>query len=197
MSTLIGICGATGTGKSTVCKKIASEDNDYRHIALDNFFFGTSSYSKKTGFIDMEQPGCTDFYSAYHALFNLKTGNNAVIPRFSKKEDRIIGSQLIENSRITLIDGYHAFYDPRIRELFDLKIYMKADENIIKRRRQERDQGCSDEYFYNIILPEYRRYVGTYENFADIIIDANPDIDKVAEKVKKTIENYLSDNNSK
>ncbi len=192
MTSLIGICGATGTGKSTVCKKLERENTDYRHVALDNFFRGKDSYSRALGYADMEQPGCTDFDSAFLALYSLKLGNNVTIPKFSKSKDAVIGEKIIENGNVILVEGYHAFYDERIKTILDLRVYLHADEETIKRRRQERDVICTNEYFRKIIMPTYREYSKEYEDAADVKIDAGRSLEEVANDVKSAITNHIN-----
>ena len=192
MTSLIGICGATGTGKSTVCKKLERENEDYRHLALDNFFRGKNSYSRVMGYADMEQPDCTDFDSAFLALYSLKSGNDVTIPKFSKTKDIVIGEKFIENGNVILVEGYHAFYDARIKTILDLRVYLHADEDIIKKRRQERDVICTDEYYHKIILQTYREYSKEYEDAADVKIDAGRSLEEVANDVKKIIDSYIS-----
>ncbi len=192
MASLIGICGATGTGKSTICKKLERENADYRHLALDNFFRGKDSYRRVIGYANMEQPDCTDFDSAFLALYSLKSGSNVTIPKFSKSKDSVVGEKVIEHGNVILVEGYHAFYDARIKTILDLKLYLKADEETIKKRRQERDVICTDEYFHNIILPTYREYSKEYENMADVKINANRSLEEVANDVKNNIDRYIS-----
>ncbi len=191
MTSLIGICGATGTGKSTICKRLERENEDYRHIALDNFFKGKDSYRRMLGYADMEQPDCTDFDSAFLALYSLKLGNNVTIPKFSKSKDAVVGEKVIEHGNIILVEGYHAFYDARIKTILDLKLYLEADEETIKKRRQERDGICTDEYFHKIIMPVYRHYSALYEDAADIVIDANRSLEEVANDVKSAITQHI------
>lgn len=192
MTSLIGICGATGTGKSSVCKRLERENEGYRHLALDNFFKGKDSYRRMLGYADMEQPGCTDFDSAFLALYSLKSGRNVTIPKFSKSKDAVVGEKVIENGKIVLVEGYHAFYDERIKTFLDLRLYLHADEDTIKKRRQQRDVICTDEYLYKIILPAYRQYSKLYEDAADVKIDANRSLEEVANDVKNSIDSYIS-----
>lgn len=190
MVIFVGICGATGTGKSSICKKLASENKGWLHFCLDNFFIGKDRFKQAGNWLDMENPSCTDFNAAYQVLAGLKQGLEAEMPVYSRREGKTTDSIIVRPAEVTLVDGYHTFYDARIVRLLDYKIFLYASEETLKKRRLERDPGIDKGYLNDFLFHEYSKYSGRYESLADIMLSAMASIGDVARMVYLSIEKH-------
>ena len=76
-----------------------------------------------------------------------------------------------------IIEGIHTFYDPRLREKMDFKIYVSVDPDICLLRRVQRDvlersrsvEGIARQYL-TTVKPMYERWIRGYIEFADLIV---------------------------
>lgn len=190
MTFFVGISGATGTGKSTVCKKLIIENSGWAHIGLDNFFIDKANFKTVGPWLDMESPRCTNFNKAYESLAKLKSGLEATIPVYSKKEGRVIDSRVVKPEDVLLAESYHIFHDVRIRGLFDLKIYLYASDEVLRRRRLARDPSIDKSYLDQFLLQEYKKYSELYDGLADVRLSATGSEDMVARVVYESISRY-------
>ncbi|MBR4442713.1 MAG: uridine kinase, partial [Clostridia bacterium] len=78
---------------------------------------------------------------------------------------------------VLIFEGIHTFYDARVRDLLDLKLFVKVDPDICLLRRVQRDilergrqiDDISEQYLATV-KPMYERYVRGYEEYADVIV---------------------------
>ena len=86
-------------------------------------------------------------------------------------------NELIMPPDTLIIEGIHTFYDARLVDMMDLKVYIRVDPDIcllrrIKRDMQERGRdlnGIESQYLLTV-KPMYEKYVRGYSEFADIIV---------------------------
>jgi len=85
--------------------------------------------------------------------------------------------EIIEPADILIIEGIHAFYDERLRDMMDFKIYIRVDPDICLLRRVKRDinhrgreiNGIAEQYL-STVKPMYERYIKNYIDYADLIV---------------------------
>ena len=178
---LIGIAGGTGAGKSTFTKGLLSLfPNEIAVISYDNYY-------KPQDHLPMEErlktnydcPDALDTDLLVKHLRELLAGNSVEMPCYDfcthtrKKEP-----QQLSPAPVMLVDGILTFHDPRLRELFDIKIYTDADadERILRRlcrdvRERGRDiEGVINQYI-TTVKPMHALYVEPTKKYADIIIN--------------------------
>ena len=201
-NTVIGIAGGTGSGKTTVVKKIISSFPDDRVIMLPQ-----DAYYKDQGNISLDErklvnydhPSAFDNELLIEHIKKLSTGISVDLPVYSyitytRQKDSIH----IEPSEIIIVEGILVLEDPILRELLDIKIFVDAPSDVRFIRRLKRDimeRGRSvdsviDQYM-NVVRPMHMQFVEPSKWYADIIVPEGGEnevaIDLITTKIRSLL----------
>jgi len=181
---IIGIAGGTGSGKTTVVNTIVDElqHEEVEVISQDSYYRDTSelTYEERTQ-INFDHPQSIDFDLLVKHLKQLRKGQTIPQPVYSFKEHNRTG-QIIETQpkKVMLVEGILILTNPKLRELFDIKIYVHADsdERLIRRlKRDLKERGRDlDEVlnrYQTTLKPMHQQFIEPSKEFADIIIPNN------------------------
>ncbi|CCH58464.1 hypothetical protein TBLA_0A06720 [Henningerozyma blattae CBS 6284] len=186
---IIGIGGASGSGKTSVAAKIVSSINVPWTvlISLDNFYNPLSPEERQLAFnnnFDFDDPAAIDLDLAYECLLNLKEGRKTVIPKYNFVEHNRVPDQSITiyAASVIVIEGIYGLFDRRLLDLMDLKIYVDADLDVCLARRLTRDiisrgrdlEGCLISW-QKFVRPNTIKYVRQTLHNADVIIPSTGD----------------------
>ena len=179
--TINGIAGGSGSGKTTVIKKIieALADECVAIIPQDSYYKDQSHIPleerRKTNF---DHPDAFDWSLLSYHLQELKQGRSIDQPQYSY----VINTRLKETIKVIpqnviIVEGIMALYDKSIRDQMDLKIFVDtpADERVLRifvRDIAERDQKFEilvDKY-RTVLKPMHDEYIEPTKQYADIII---------------------------
>lgn len=177
---IIGICGGTGSGKTTLAEKIYNEFSDNATL------IGMDSYYKSDASVPLEQrakcnydhPDAFETELLIKHLKELKKGNAVDVPQYDycnhlrKKE-----FTRVESKRIIIIEGILLFENIKLCNMFDIKIYVDTDADVRILRRILRDvneRGRSLDSVINqyrsTVKPMHEQFVEPYKRRADIIV---------------------------
>lgn len=178
---VIGIAGGTGSGKTTVVANILARvgrdriaclphDSYYRdltHLPLDE--------RMKVNF-DHPDSLETDFLVEH--IQCLKRWEPVDVPVYDfANHNRTNRSVRVEPRRIILVDGILIFYEPALRKMFDVKIFVDTDADIRFIRRLQRDlyeRGRTTEsvirQYLETVRPMHLEFVEPTKRYADVII---------------------------
>ena len=178
---LIGIAGGTGSGKTTVARRI------YHSLHLDAAaFLDYDSYYKELAHLTVEErqrinfdhPDSLDTALLIEHLERLMAGEPIEKPVYDfTRHTRSAESIPVEPRDVILVDGILLFADARLREMFDLKIFVdtEADVRFIRRlRRDLQERGRSldsviDQYL-STVRPMHFEFVEPTKRYADVIL---------------------------
>lgn len=186
---IIGICGGTGSGKTTIARAIVElvgsgnvvlveQDSYYRNLAdmpLDERHQA-----------NFDHPDSIDSDMLVNHLMRLKQGLTVEMPLYDFKthtrSDRI---EIIEPKPVVIVEGILIFAEPRVLGLLDMRIYVDTPDDIRFIRRLKRDiaergrtvESVIDQY-YRTVRPMHHEFVEPSKRYADIIIPegANSDM---------------------
>jgi len=196
---IIGIAGGTGCGKTTVVNQIMNEfpEDEVGLISQDSYYNDLSHLTieerKKTNF---DHPSAIDFDLLAEHLEVLKSGKSIKQPVYSFIEcNRTKETVTTQPRKVLLVEGILILTNPKIREMFDIKIFVHADsdERLIRRlKRDTAERGWSlDETldcYQNTLKPMHDQFIEPTKEFADIIIPNNK-YNTVAIDIVRTIIN--------
>jgi len=194
---IIGIAGGTGCGKTTVVNQLIKElpDGEVGVISQDSYYNDLSHLTleerRKTNF---DHPHSIDFKLLEEQLAQLKNGVSIQQPVYSFLEcNRTSETVLTHPSKVIIVEGILILTNAKIRDMFDIKIYVHADsdERLIRRlKRDVNERGWNldetlDKYLTNI-KPMHEQFIEPSKEFADIIIPNNK-YNTVAVDIVRTI----------
>jgi len=178
---LIGICGGTGSGKTTVAKSIFKSFPE-KNIAI----IEQDSYYKDQGHLTMEQRVLTNYdhplsFDTELLLIHLKAllaGEAIQKPIYDFSiHTRSNLSIEVQPRDIIILEGIMILEDERLRDLMDLKIFVDTDADIriirrIKRDMEERKRTLDSviKQYIQTVKPAHEQFIEPYKKFADLII---------------------------
>lgn len=199
---IIGIAGGTGSGKTTVVRKIIESlpCNDVALIPQDSYYNDTTDMSmEERQKINFDHPSAFDWDLLIKQIKDLKSGIAIEQPTYSY----IISNRLeetihVEPRSVIIIEGIMALAKKELRDLMNLKIFVDtdADERLI--RVIERDviergkttQNVMDRY-RAVLKPMHQEFIEPTKQFADIIIPQGGNNEKAIEIMRTYILHHL------
>lgn len=200
---VIGIAGGTGSGKTTITKKLVQRfAGEVSVINHDNYYKAhhDMSYEQRCK-LNYDHPDAFDTDRLISDLRKLKAGQSVVCPVYDYSiHDRSSKTMLINPAKVIIVEGILIFADKALCSEMDIKIFVDADADVrILRRitRDVRDRGRSLESVVNQYLttvkPMHEQFVEPSKRNADIIIPEGGHnivaFDMVVERVKAHINN--------
>ena len=178
---IIGIAGGTGSGKTTVVKKIVETlpVNTVAVIPQESYYNAQwdvpEELRKKTNF---DHPDAFEWPLLAHQIEELRKGNAIEQPTYSyitctRQQETVH----VEPHDVIIVEGIMALYDKKLRELMDLKIFVDAEPDerllrVIERDIAERGHSLEmliDKY-RNVLKPMHDEFIEPTKQYADIII---------------------------
>ena len=178
---IIGIAGGAGSGKSTISEKLKSinGENKVQIIEQNSFVkdFSSMNFDERKK-LNFEHPDSFDFDYLVRILKDLALGEDASIPSFDFVTlERTDDFQTITPKDIIIVEGSLILYEKKLRDLFDIKVFIDTDSDIRLIRRIIRDTKVKSMPLEKIILeyisvvkPTNINFVEPTKRFADIII---------------------------
>lgn len=176
---LIGIAGGTASGKTTLAKILKDAFQDEVTMLRHDFYYHDKSYfSVPDEKINFDHPESFETDLLIDHLKRLISGEKIERPVYSyKTNERLQEKKVVKPSPIIIVEGILIFHYPKLRDLFDLKIYIDTDADIRLLRRINRDIKKRDRTFDSVrnqylatVKPMHERYVEPTKYLADIII---------------------------
>lgn len=183
----IGVAGGTASGKTSVVDKVvrALRHESVVSITLDCFYRDLTAAEKERAHacdFDFDHPNAFDFDQLLEVVEQLKSGGThpVAIPTY----DFVTHSRLppehnthIAGPQIVIVEGILALYDERLREHFDMKIFVDADPDVRLARRIKRDMadrgreidGILQQY-EQFVKPSFETFIGPSKRHADIVV---------------------------
>lgn len=196
---IIGIAGGTGCGKTTVVNQILNElpEGEVGVISQDSYYKDTThlSYEERVK-INFDHPRSIDFTLLTNHLKDLKKGTPIHQPVYSfVKHNRTVDTILTHPRKVMIVEGILILTNPKLRDMFDIKIFVHADtdERLIRRLKRDISERGRDldevlERYQTTLKPMHDQFIEPMKEYADIIIPNNK-FNTVAVDIVKTIIN--------
>ncbi len=178
---IIGIAGGTGSGKTTVVRKLIERlpKGEVTVIPLDSYYNDSSHIPmEERQKINFDHPDAFEWKLLIQHLQLLKEGHAVEQPQY----DYITSSRLketihVEPSEIIIVEGIMTLHHPRLREEMDLKVFVDADADdrlirVIKRDIVERGRTVEAviERYQHVLKPMHEQFIEPCKRFANVII---------------------------
>ena len=181
-STIIGIAGGTGSGKSTFTNRL--KDAFGSQIAVlyhDNYYRSHDDLPfEKRKKLNYDHPDAFETELLVKHLARLKEGQAVECPVYDYTvHNRSQKTNRVEPKPVILLEGILVLFDERLRDLLDIKVFVDADadERILRRiLRDTKERGRDVEgivtQYLTTVKPMHNLYVEPTRVFADIITNS-------------------------
>lgn len=179
-SMLIGIAGGTGSGKTTLTRRLSERfGGDVCIVYHDNYYRAHDdlTYEQRTT-LNYDHPDAYETELLVQHLTALKNGETVQCPTYDfTQHNRSSETIEIRPARVILLEGILIFADARLRSLLDIKIFVDTDADVRILRRVSRDvrkRGRTLEsvitQYLTTVKPMHEQFVEPSKRFADIVV---------------------------
>ncbi len=201
-TTIIGIAGGTGSGKSTFTNRLKDYFGDRVTVIYHDDYYKAHDEIpfEERQYINYDHPDSleTDLLVAH--LEALREGRSIECPVYDfTRHTRSHRTKIIEPSQVIIVEGILIFQDERLRNLFDIKIFVEADadERILRRVLRDMNERGRDleniiNQYLTTVKPMHYLYVEPTKTLADIVINSglnNVAFDIMKTKIRDILEN--------
>lgn len=178
---VIGIAGGSGSGKTTVARKMAQAIPSERVVVIQHDSYYKDRKDLKADEltqVNFDHPDSLDNDLLVSHLRSLREGQAVEVPTYDfKTHTRGTETTKVCPSPVIIVEGILVFAEPRIREQMDIKIFVDTDADLRIMRRVRRDlekRGRSfqaiRERYYATVRPMHLRFVEPSKQYADLIV---------------------------
>lgn len=176
---IIGISGGSGSGKTTIVRKISEMVSDFVFLPQDNYYKSAEFINNRniTAF-NFDHPDAFDNDLIIQHLTALKSGESIDMPVYDFVHHRRTEQTIhIQACKLVIFEGIMIFTNKQVRDLIDLKIFVDTPDDIRFIRRLSRDikeRGRTVdsvvEQYLTVVRPGHYEFIEPTKAYADIII---------------------------
>ena len=203
---IIGICGGTGSGKTTVANRILESvrADEVVFIQQDLYYRDLKDmpldYRNAANF---DHPDAVDNDLLVNHLKKLNAGEPVELPIYDfKTHSRLPATTRVQPTPIVIVEGILIFAEPRLLEQMDIKIFVDTPDDLRFIRRLRRDiaergrtlDSVIDQYMATV-RPMHMQFVEPSKRFADVIIPEGGhnlvSVDLISGKIRERLASSL------
>lgn len=178
---VIGIAGGTGSGKTTVVKKIIEKlpAGEVAVISQDSYYKDNSQFTmEERQKINYDHPASIEFELLVDHIIRLRSGESVQEPIYSYLTcTRSEETREIKPKSVVIIEGILVLFPAILREQMGIKVYVDCDSDVRLSRVIQRDiiergrnvQAVLDRY-EKTVRPSHIQFIEPTKQFADIIV---------------------------
>ena len=178
---VIGVAGGSGSGKTTVVRRILEALGDARVPVLehDRYYRDRNDLRlEERAALNYDHPDSLETDLMVRHVQELRSGRAIEAPTYDfARHARKDAHETIEPGRAMIVDGILIYTDPALRKLMDVKVFVDTDDDIRFIRRLQRDiaergrtvQSVIEQYLGSV-KPMHLEFVEPSKRYADIII---------------------------
>ncbi len=178
---VIGIAGGTGSGKTTVVKKITEQfpKKEVAVLSHDSYYYDNSHLSlEERRSKNFDHPDSIEFDLMIEHVKKLKNGESIQEPVYSFITcTRSEVAKTIDPKKVLIIEGILCLTNKKLRDLMDIKVFVDCDSDVrlsrvIKRDIMERGRNVEQvlSRYEKTVRPSHLQFIEPTKRFADIII---------------------------
>ena len=180
-SVVIGVAGGSGSGKTTVVRRIVeSLGNDQVTLLQHDRYYRprTDLRLEERAALNYDHPDSLDTELMVHHLTELREGRSVEVPTYDfARYARMSATETTQPCRTIIAEGILIFVDPALRALLDVKVFVDADDDVRFIRRLRRDvaergrtmDSVIDQY-QSTVKPMHLEFVEPSKRYADVIV---------------------------
>jgi uridine kinase len=200
---IVGIAGGTGSGKTTVVKKIMQvfPNDEVVVIPQDSYYRDNKGIPlEERQKMNFDHPDSIEFELLIEHLKRLKKGKSIEMPIYSYltclRSDETIP---VKPTLVVLVEGILILTDPGLRKMMDIKVFVDADADdrlgrVIQRDIVERGRSLMMvlERYHDTVKPSHLQFIEPSKRYADVIIPGGGENQVGIEVLVSIIEKHLN-----
>lgn len=200
---IIGIAGGTGSGKTTVVKRIIESlpSGEVSVLPQDSYYKDSSHIPpEERQKINFDEPAAFDWDLLLSQLKQLREGKSIEVPTYSyltcTRQPETVPMQPRD---VVIVEGILVFSDARLRKMMDIKVFVDADADdrlirVINRDCIERGRTPEMvvERYERVLKPMHNMYIEPAKRFADLIIPQGGNNTVAIKLLKEYIEGRIN-----
>jgi uridine kinase len=178
---VIGVAGGSGSGKTTVVRRIIDSLGPEQVAVLDHDRYYRDRNDlrlEERAALNYDHPDSLETDLLVRHVTELKSGRAVDVPRYDfARYARLSDRETLAPRRALIVEGILVFTDKPLRELMDIKVFVDtdADTRFIRRLvRDVADRGRSMEsvieQYQSTVKPMHLEFVEPSKRYADVII---------------------------
>jgi uridine kinase len=200
---LLGVAGGTGSGKTTVARRILEAVGATRIALLEmDSYYKDVDWQKEGDLLhhNFDHPSALDLELIAEHLRQLKAGRPVEVPVYDFVSHRRTGdTETVHPEPVVMLEGILVLAVRELRDLLDFKIYVDTDADIrfirrLQRDLEERGRGVEDvmRQYLDSVRPMHLEFVEPSKRWADVIIPEGGEntvaLDMVVARVEKILD---------
>jgi uridine kinase len=178
---LIGVAGGSNSGKTTIARRLEEVigSDGLSLIRLDSYYITMREEPIDVrAAVNYDHPDAFDWDLFDDHLARLTAGESVKVPIYDYTiYDRTDEFEVVVPGKVIVVEGILVLWEPRLRERFDLKIFVDtpADLRIIRRLRRDvaergRTQESILEQYLTTVRPSHEQFIEPSKRYADVIV---------------------------
>jgi uridine kinase len=180
-SIVIGVAGGSGSGKTTVVRRIleALDDVDVTVLEHDRYYRDRNDLRlEERAALNYDHPDSLETDLLVRHLQELRGGRPVEVPVYDfARHARVSATDTIAPGRAIIVEGILIYTDAALRALMDVKVFVDTDDDTRFIRRLQRDiaergrtvQSVIEQYL-STVKPMHLEFVEPSKRYADIIV---------------------------
>lgn len=180
-SIIIGIAGGSGSGKTSAAKALVKDLHLNGAVIIEqDWYYKDLSHLPKEERMkwNFDHPNSVEFDLLISDLIKMRNGETVDVPQYNYvTHSRTKETLSITPQKVIIVEGIMVLYEPKLRDLLDIKIFVDTDADIRFIRRLKRDiyergralDNVIDQYM-KTVRPMHQTFVEPSKRFADVII---------------------------
>lgn len=178
---VIGVAGGSGSGKTTVVRRIVDSLGS-EHVTLldhDRYYRDRNDLRlEERASLNYDHPDSLETDLLVRHVRELRAGRAVQVPRYDfTRHARLPETETCQPRRALIVEGILVFTDAALRELMDIKVFVDTDSDTRFIRRLQRDvaergrtmESVIDQY-QSTVKPMHLEFVEPSKRYADVII---------------------------
>ena len=178
---VIGVAGGSGSGKTTVVRRIVESIGDSQVIVLehDRYYRDRNDLRlEERAALNYDHPDSLETDLLVQHVKTLRSGEPIQAPQYDfARHNRLDTFDTVQPRTAIIVEGILIFADAALRALMDVKVFVDADDDTRFIRRLQRDitdrgrtvQSVIDQYL-STVKPMHLEFVEPSKRYADIIV---------------------------
>jgi len=178
---IVGVAGGSGSGKTTVVRRIVDSlgSDEVTVLDHDRYYRDRNDLRlEERAALNYDHPDALETDLMVRHVQELKSGRAVQVPKYDfARHARLPETELFSPRRAIIVEGILVFTSPELRQLMDVKVFVDTDSDTRFIRRLQRDVADRGrtmesviEQYQSTVKPMHLEFVEPSKRYADVIL---------------------------